>query len=194
VAGAVRLPLDFDVEALREGLELIPADHWTPHFNRGDYEGDWSGVALRGPAGASHPILALTAHPGTRDWEDTPLLEHCAYFRHVLSRFHCPLKSVRLLRLAPGSEITEHFDPELGLEDGEARLHVPIETSPEVEFRLDGVRIPLRAGETWYRDVRRPHAVTNRSGEHRVHLVADCGVNPWLASLIGEAGSASAPG
>jgi quercetin dioxygenase-like cupin family protein len=187
VRGAVRLPIDFDVEALCRDLARIRDEQWTPHFNRGDYEGEWSGVALRGPAGAGHPILALTAHPGTKQWADTPLLERCTYFRHVLARFQCPLQSVRLLRLAPGAVIREHRDPELGLEDGEARLHVPIATSPEVEFLLDGVRIPLRAGETWYLDVRRPHAVTNRSGEHRVHLVADCAVNPWLASLIGAA-------
>ena len=185
MVGALRLPIDFDAEALRGDLSQIRAEEWTPHFNRGDYAGDWSGVALRGPAGASHPILALTAHPGTKEWADTPLLERCAYFRHVLSRFQCPLQSVRLLRLAPGSVILEHFDPDLGLEDGEVRLHVPIATSPDVEFVLDRVRIPLRAGETWYLDVRRPHAVANRSGEYRVHLVADCAVNPWLESMIG---------
>ena len=141
----LRLPLDFDPAALREDLARIPSDRWIAHFNKQQYEGDWSGVALRGPANITHPIQALFANPGTTDWAYTDLHDLCPYFAQVLSRFECPLLSVRLLRLAPGSVITEHTDHSLGFEDGEVRLHVPILTNPRVEFLLNGARVPLRA-------------------------------------------------
>lgn len=183
----LRLPLDFDPDALLRDLERVPDDLWTAHVNRNDYEGDWSGVALRGQAGATHPILQLTAHPGIDEWEDTDLMGTCSYFAEVASRFACPLQGVRLLRLAPGSIITEHSDLGLGLEDGEARIHVPIQTSPDVEFWLNSHRVELHAGETWYLNVSLPHRVTNNSSEPRVHLILDCIVDDWLRDLFRKA-------
>ena len=180
----LRLPLDFDPQKLQEDLARIPPDRWIAHFNEQVYDGDWSGAALRGPAGATHPVQALFATPGITDWADTDLLDICPYFAQVLSRFECPLLSVRLLRLAPGAVIKEHSDHALSLEDGELRLHVPIETSSLVEFILDGKRIPLQEGETWYMNVNLPHSVTNKGSAHRVHLVADCTVNTWLRDLF----------
>lgn len=184
---SLRLPLDFDPQALRVDLGRIPPDRWIPHFNTSGYEGEWSGVALRGPADATHPILSLVSHPGIKEWKNADLLEACPYFTQVLSRFECPLLSVRLLSLAPGAVIKEHTDHSLSLEDEELRLHVPIVTSPQVEFMLNGIRVHLDAGETWYLNVNLPHSVSNKGSDPRVHLVADCVVNDWLRELFASA-------
>ena len=181
---SLQLPLYFDAEALAADLTRVEADEWISHFNTGNYSGDWSGVALRGPAGATHPIQSLFATPGTKDWEDAELLQSCDYFRQVLSRFECPLQSVRLLRLGPGAMIKKHVDHSLSLEDGEVRLHIPVRTSPDVEFYLDGARLGLEVGQTWYLNVNLPHRVTNGGTEYRVHMVLDCEVNDWLRSLF----------
>ena len=51
---ACKIPLDFDPERLQGDLARIAPDEWTPHFNTREYDGDWSGVALRArPAGRS---------------------------------------------------------------------------------------------------------------------------------------------
>ena len=184
---SLRLPLDFDRQALQDDLARIPADRWINHFNNQDYTGEWSGVALRGPADATHPIQSLLATPGTKKWTNTDLLHSCPYFAEVLSRIESPLLSVRLLRLAPGAIIKEHTDHSLGFEDGEVRLHVPVQTNPRVKFVLDGTHVELCEGETWCLNVNFPHSVTNSGEDFRVHLVADCVVDDWLRRLFHNA-------
>jgi hypothetical protein len=181
---SLRLPLSFDPLALRQDLDQVPADSWIRHFNTGYYEGEWSGVALRGPATITHPIQALFANPDTQQWADTTLLTQSPYFTAVLAHFQCPLQSVRLLRLAPGSRIREHRDHALGFEDGEVRLHIPILSNPQVGFFLNGRRLSMGVGETWYVNVNLPHRVANNGADYRVHLVIDCAVNDWLKNLF----------
>lgn len=184
-ADAIQLPLRFDPLALRKDLARIPEDRWISHFVADNYAGDWSGVALRGPANVTHPIQELFANPGTEAWANTSLHDECPYFAEVMSAFHCNLLSVRLLRLGPGSIIREHVDHSLSLEDAEVRLHVPVQTNADIKFWLNDKRVPLQAGETWYLNVNRPHRVENNSDEYRVHLVLDCEINAWLREQAG---------
>ena len=64
------------------------------------------------------------------------------------------------------------------------RLHVPVVSDPAVDFRVDGQRLELREGETWYVNVNLPHGVENGSPRPRVHLILDCTVNDWLRALF----------
>ena len=183
-ADAIKLPLRFDPITLRENLARIPGERWIRHFVTDNYEGDWSGIALRGPANVTHPIQELFANPGTAAWANTSLYDECPYFAKVMSAFQCNLLSVRLLRLGPGSVIKEHVDHSLSLEDAEVRLHVPVQTNADIKFWLNDQLVPLQAGETWYLNVNRPHRVENNSEEYRVHLVLDCEVNAWLQEQV----------
>ena len=102
-----------------------------------------------------------------------------------MSTFQCNLLSVRLLRLVSGEFIKEHVDHSLAIEDGEVRLHVPVQTNAAIQFWLNGKLIPLHAGDTWYLNVNLPNRVENNSSETRVHLVLDCEVNAWLIEQMG---------
>jgi hypothetical protein len=176
----VRLPLFFDTARLAGDLAKVQPEQWQPHYNRADYDGDWSGVALRSTSGAS---TELFNNPNTSDFRDTPVLERCPYFREVISRFECRLRAVRLLRLAPGARILEHTDFGLNYCDGDLRFHIPIASNPETDFVVAGRRLPLCAGEAWYIDFSLPHRIYNRGGTDRVHLVIDGHVNHWAHSL-----------
>lgn len=180
----LKLPFHFDPALLKRDLAQVRADEWSPHYNEGDFGGQWTGVALRSAAGSLRDLHA--GHAGQTEYLDTDLLARCAYFRAILQRFPCPLKSVRLLSLAPGSFIREHCDHALGFEDGEIRIHIPIETNTHVEFYLCGERLLLEEGGCYYVNVNLPHRVNNRGLAPRVHLVIDARVDNWVRALFAE--------
>ena len=179
---SARLALRFDPQRLQADLRRLASGAWTPHFNASFFEGDWSGIALR--ASPSDRGLYAGEANKAESFAGTEALEACPYFRGVLETFQCPLKSVRLLRLAAGSVIREHSDFDLGEELGDVRLHIPVVTNPQVEFYLAGKRVAMDAGECWYLDLSLPHRVQNRGASERVHLVIDCVLNDWLRDLI----------
>ena len=169
----VRLPLTFDARLLASDLGCLSCGQWVRHYVKANYDGDWSVLALRSPAGETHPIRMIYADPTTRSFVDTPLLGSCAYFRHVLDCFECPLRVVRLMRLTPGSRIKEHPDHVLGFEDGTVRVHIPVTTNDAVEFHLNRRRVVLEAGSAWYLRLSDPHSVANHGSTDRVHMVVD---------------------
>jgi hypothetical protein len=180
----VRLPLRFDAERLQRDLARLGEAAWTPHFVEQNYSGDWSVIPLRAKAGATHPVQMIYSDPMAREFEDTPALAETPYFRAALACFRCPLRSVRLMRLSPGSRIKTHQDLDLDVESGMVRFHVPIMTNPEVEFRLNDAPVPLTAGSAWYLRLSDPHSVDNRGTTDRVHLVIDAEANAWVCESL----------
>lgn len=180
-----RLPLRFDAASLQAAVAALPAQAWQAHFNTGYYEGEWSGVALLAPADAPTPLAPGQGAPRAGAHCDT-------FWQDQLARFETTVCNARLLRLGAGARIREHRDYDLGLPDSDLRLHVPIATDENVEFLLDGRRVPMRPGECWFLDLSRPHRVDNFGGRPRVHLVLDCRPSPWLLAQI-AAGAADTP-
>src|SRR4051812_49088447 len=125
----VRLPLRLDPAALAQDLTRYGEEDWTRHYARENYEGDWSAIPLRAPAGETHPKRLIYADPGATAFVETPLLARAPYFRDVLGLFLCPLRAVRLMRLTPGSVIRTHEDSGLDPDGGMVRIHIPIATS-----------------------------------------------------------------
>ncbi|HEX8154840.1 MAG TPA: aspartyl/asparaginyl beta-hydroxylase domain-containing protein [Thermoanaerobaculia bacterium] len=182
---ALRLPMTFDADRLQADLAAIEGSGWRRHFNRGYFDGEWSGIPLRLETGHRHP-LAYLPPPDRGAFVDAPLLAECSYIPEVLGAFDCPLRLVRLLRLTPGSIIREHRDDDLSFEEGLARFHIPIATNDEVEFILGGEKLVLRPGECWYMNFDLPHSLANRGATDRVHLVVDVEVNAWVRDLFGN--------
>jgi hypothetical protein len=180
----LRLPFRFDPARLARDLAALGSNGWIEHFVRQNYEGDWSVIPLRAPAGARHPVMMIYSDPACHEFADTPMLAACAYFRQVLTTFAAPLRAVRLMRLTAGSIIKEHRDLELSFEEGTVRIHVPVVTNPAVDFRLNGRRVVLEAGSSWYLRLSDPHSVANRGATDRVHLVMDAEVNAWLTDVM----------
>ncbi|HEX4137514.1 MAG TPA: aspartyl/asparaginyl beta-hydroxylase domain-containing protein [Bryobacteraceae bacterium] len=180
----LHFPFRFDTDLLRADLATARTVEWPPHYNEQDYGGGWSGVALRSATGDSSQLAAGHTGSFAGTFKDTPLLDRCPYFRQVLSVFQCPLKSARLLSLAPQSFIREHSDHALGYDDGEIRIHIPIQTNPGVEFYVAGERLALEEGHSYFINVNLPHRVNNRGPAERVHLVIDAEVNDWVHALF----------
>jgi Aspartyl/Asparaginyl beta-hydroxylase len=185
-----RLALDFSAQALARDLAGIDASDWVAHFNTGYHDGGWSGVTLRGIGADARQLFPGDSQ--TTSYTDTPLRARCPNIDAALGRLSCPVGPVRLLRLSAGGQIREHRDAGLCLEQGLARLHVPIVTGDAVEFYLDGDLVTMAPGECWYLNFDLPHRVQNLGTADRVHLVIDCATNEWLLGQI-FAGSTGAP-
>ena len=189
----LRLPLDFVPARLAADMAALSADGWIAHFVKQNYEGDWSVIPLRGPAGATHPVQMIYSDPSRRDYADTPMLTASSFFREVLAAFRCPLQAVRLMRLTPGSVIKEHRDHELSFEEGTVRIHIPVVTNDGVDFRLNGRQCLMPAGSSWYLRLSDPHSVATGGAADRVHLVIDALVNGWVEALFSRALAEPAP-
>ena len=185
-----RIACDVAIEQLRREVEqlllLNVQQPWVDHVNRQDYVGKWDVLPLRCQQqfADAHPILQGFSIAAGDHWKNLPVLEHCVQIQSIFAQLHCPVKAVRLMRLAAGAEIKPHRDHGLGMEFGEARLHVPIHTSEAVSFFVDQQPIPMRAGELWYFNADQTHEVYNRGTEDRINLVIDCVVNDWLRAQI----------
>jgi len=183
----LRLPFNFDPCLLVRDLRSLTSVEWIDHFVKQNYDGHWSALPLRAQAGATHPIMMVYSNPTATAFEDAPLLARMPYIRQALKELACPVQCVRLMRLAPGSVIKEHRDDDLAVEFGTARLHIPITTNPDVDFRLNGTRIVMEPGSVWYLRLSDPHSVANRGDDDRVHLVIDAVANDWLKITLERA-------
>lgn len=181
---SLKLPFMFDETLLVRDLSLCVETTWNKHFNTNDYTGDWTSISLYSATGNPQDIRTFSSET----FRPTPLLGLCDYFRSVIDAFQCEKEAVRLLQLAPGSVIHTHRDRGLAYEHRVFRLHVPLQTNPDVEFIVDEKRMDMRAGECWYANFDLPHRVNNPGPAARVHLVIDCKRNDWSDDLFGKAG------
>ncbi len=176
----VRLPLTFDPAPLVADIVALERGDWTEHFVKQNYDGEWSALPLRAPATARHPIQMIYPAPDATEFVDTAWRAGMPGLSAVIDAFDCEVRTVRLMRLAAGSVIKEHEDFGLDVADGYARIHVPVLTNPQVDFRLNGERVTMAPGEAWYLRLSDRHSVVNAGEAARVHLVIDLVVNDWL--------------
>jgi len=179
-----KLSVSFSIDKLQKDLKICENDLWTPHFNTGDYSGNWTSVSLRSQSGLINDITSFA----NQEYKNTELLDRCHYFKEIMDWFQCEKEAVRLLRLGPQSEIKEHTDNDTSYEEGFFRIHVPIITNPEVLFYVDKKLVPMKEGECWYANFQLPHSVANKSSEARIHLTLDCLRNDWSDQLFAEMG------
>ncbi|MFN0175586.1 MAG: aspartyl/asparaginyl beta-hydroxylase domain-containing protein [Saprospiraceae bacterium] len=178
------LPFQFNTAKLAADLATCEAQQWAMHYNKNDYSGDWTGIALRSATGNAVDINAVN----TSSFQDTPLLAQCPYFQELLDTLQFEKDTVRLLALAPGSVIKEHRDRGLGYEHGCFRLHIPITTDEQVSFVVDNTRLDMKAGQCWYANFNLPHSVKHEGSTRRIHLVIDGTRNEWTDQLFGACG------
>lgn len=182
-----RLPVTVDLPLLLQALAAIADDAWRSHFNTDYFSGDWSGVALISAVDALTELSPGRGEPVHRG----PWLSD-ERWPQGLQNLSLDIVSARLLRLGPGGRIHPHRDYDLDGPQADRRLHIPLLSPPNVDFCLDGQRMPMQAGECWFLDLARPHRVDNRDTSARVHLVLDCRPGAWLEQMI-SAGVGSTP-
>jgi Aspartyl/Asparaginyl beta-hydroxylase len=177
---AIRLPRTYDVERLRQDLQILRDVQGAPQ--PGPYHaGEWTGIALHSMGGKDSVFPSAA---GMDHYQETENLKRTSYFKHVLDDLKCPKEVVRILFLPPGGYINDHFDFHTSFQFGLLRLHLPIITHPDVIFIIDGQRVIWNAGELWFGDFSKVHSVKNDSPVVRVHMVIDVQINDFVLSLF----------
>lgn len=155
---------------------------YEKHFNTSFYKGEWSGFALKKPETALHNLFA--GNNQSDKYLDTELAKKLPETQKVIDFFKCEKTSVRVLKLTAGSGIKPHSDEGLNFFDGFVRLHIPIQTNPDIEFIVAGEKLEMKEGECWFADFNQIHSVYNHGDIDRLHLVIDMKVNEWLKELF----------
>lgn len=159
----LQLPLRFDAERLQAEMLALGNDGWRKHPS--NYPGNYS-----------LPLIAVDGEPDNDavagPMLPTPHLERCPYLSQVLGRLGAVWGRTRLMKLAGGAEVTPHVDINYYWRE-HVRVHVPIQTTPAVQFQCGDAQVNMKPGECWIFDTWRPHRVINPTSSERVHLVAD---------------------
>lgn len=171
---------------LQRDVEQLIASHWVDHVNKNDYLGGWDLLPLRCKREHknAHPILQGLDLEAGNTWVNLPVLQQSNALLQAIGALDCPIKSVRLMRLKPRAHIKPHCDKGLCMEEGEARLHLPIFTNEKIDFFVNNRRVPMTPDQFWYINADQLHEVKNNSNEDRINLVIDCVVNDWLTQKI----------
>lgn len=172
----LKLPIAFDAAALEREVRALPESAWVPHPT--GYKGN-EAVRLVTAAGLATDSFVGPMRP-------TENLDKCPYIVQVMSALGGVWGRSRLMGLGAGAEVPEHVDAHYHWRT-HLRIHVPVITSPKVEFTCGGDTVHMAPGECWVFDSFRWHEVHNRGTERRVHLVLDTVVTEPLWDLIDAA-------
>lgn len=145
---------------------------------------DWSRESYRRNASQVHrqtSSLSVFWDPDYRHRNPTTRPAHAALqsaltpiWRTVADYFDDGGYVVRTLfaRLPAGAEIAAHTDNQYSLIRAH-RIHIPVETNPQVSFFVGGEFRELKTGELWEIDNSQLHAVKNEGANDRIHLIVD---------------------
>jgi hypothetical protein len=178
----IRLPLRFDAARLQQELATIPAESWSKHPT--GYKGNTAARLITVGGEENDNVAGGAMRP-------TPLLARLPYIQQILAGFGVVWSRSRLMKLAPGAVVPEHIDINYHWFT-RVRLHIPIQTWPEVLFYCGKEVVHMAPGEAWLFDNWRPHKVENNSDQERVHLVADTTGSSafWQLAAAGSQGQA----
>ncbi len=171
------LPLRFDAQRLAGEAAGFSEDEWRAH-----------------PSGfVGNSALQLISTGGQLQSDrlqgpqlPTPLLQRCPYLMQVLASFESVLGRTRLMRLAPGCDAKAHMDASYYWHQ-RIRVHVPIQTHPDIMFHSGDSAVHMGAGDCWVFNTWNMHTVKNDTDQTRIHLVADTVGSPALWDLMDSA-------
>ena len=169
---------EFDVEAIRNGVERISAAKWLESGREKlfDVHKYTHSLQLVHFEDFKHEQPVYRELYSELRNELRPLLDYIATYYQDNGFV------VRLLlaKLLAGGNIKRHTDAGYSLLNCH-RIHVPLITNGEVVFVIGGEEKIMRVGELWEINNGLEHAVINRSREDRIHLIVD-----WMPNFEGK--------
>jgi hypothetical protein len=137
----------YDVHRQTRSIVLVFAQGW-PDIHVGKYSG-WNLLA-----GVAMPVV-----------------------NEVIEHYYPPggdIIRLMVANLVAGGSIDEHYDADPSFALGH-RIHVPLQTNPDVRFLIEGRRYVMDEGKAYEINNLKFHAVHNEGTEDRHHLIFDYG-------------------
>jgi len=183
----VPLSVKIDQVKLLSEFEQVAANFsGNPHSIKEHHNGGWKSIGLitsGGEVGEDRHINKVN-----KPYLPTPALAMCPYIQELLDILPAKKNRVRFLSLEPGHDIKWHFDGTGSIDkiinSGSSRFHIPVITSPKIEFKICHNICQWQPGNIYYGDFSFPHRVTNNWHKTRIHLVIDLIPNDELRSLF----------
>lgn len=177
---ALKLPFEFDTDIIKKELA---------QFSTKDYQDIYNPSVELETLWLKHFIEPILGPDNLPVFLPNDALKKCPYLLSIFEMFQCQVETFRIHTLDPGASIQKHRDTGYSFEQGQVRLHIPVQTNDKVEILVDDEAIPMKAGECWYCNFNIEHEVRNNSNKPRVHIILDCIVNDWLAHVFGQTSS-----
>jgi len=117
------------------------------------------------------PDIHVSKYPGWNLLADQAM----PVVNQVLSAHYPPGGSIiRLMvaNLVAGGSIDEHYDADPSFAVGH-RIHVPLQTNPDVRFLIEGKRYVMEEGKAYEINNLKFHEVHNEGAADRYHLIFD---------------------
>lgn len=174
----LKLHCDFNVAALRNKIEQIPADKWLESERERLFavHKDTQSLLLVLFEDFKHKKPDYLEPYFELQNELKPVIDYIAgYYQN--NGF---IVRVLLAKLLAGGKIPHHTDAGFSLLNCH-RVHIPIITNDEVDFVVGGEEINMQAGEFWEINNGVDHAVENRSDQDRIHIIVD-----WMPNYAGK--------
>ena len=170
----VRLPISVDAAVLAAEIASLPEELWRAHP-----EGAAGNTAV--------PLVAVRGDPfddaAIGPMAPTPHLGLLPYTARIMAGIGSVVGRSRLMRIEEEGQLDDHVDTNYYWRD-HLRVHVPVVTTPDVQFVCGGRTEHMAAGEVWVFDTWRRHGVLNPAHTQRIHLVIDTVGSAGLWSLI----------
>lgn len=195
---------DATITTILEEIEKVK-DFFADHYSSYNKRHSWTAMALHG-YDPNDPTFIIKPAEMSKKWKEenkerldakpgwTPLKDMMPQTVDVVSQMPGFLRDrIRIMRLAPGGELTRHADitdRDAGVADGKlTRIHVPLQTSPGCRFQswdlLGNEKTGhMPRGHMCYLDQRKPHACKNDSESERLHLVVDVQSNDDIRARL----------
>ncbi|MDB5985533.1 MAG: hypothetical protein JWR16_586 [Nevskia sp.] len=168
-----RLPLSVDHARLQQEIAQFEETEWQHHPT--GFAGN-SAIRLISVGGGPSDDFAGPMSP-------TQELQRCPYIRQILAAFGVVWSRSRLMRLDLGARVPEHCDVNYHWFN-RVRVHIPVQTDPNVLFTCGDQTVHMAVGEVWLFDNWRQHSVHNGSARKRIHLVADTTGNAGFWNML----------
>jgi len=173
------LPIDFDAEKILAAVRALPPSLWDVDVSH-KAQDDTSRIFLKG-----YPVRMA------KGYDERPALKYSLFLANFIhNEIPGVVRSCLVANLKPGGIIPVHRDyvdthPHYS---ATYRLHIPLQTNPDVDFFMGDHVFHLQTGKCYLFDNSVVHAVHNRNAtEERIHMIADVEPDDRMQLLLEKA-------